>query len=1297
MNEVQFISHFEGLNLDQNITKYEKKIKNGMAELINMTNQIKIENFLSGDLSDPLIIDYIDVINSVKRIPTKIYNHFTGMNSGIILDWILIIMKNPEAFARIVAKYFRNDSKNLSYFSAITFPGLFHHFFTEDFQKLSYQFLMSMLESGDIGTFWYFCLSFIESSSNFSIVLWSNFLNFNENQNIFFSSSHFSQQNSQPKIQKSQVFFRFLKCLKIASSSLSIYQQQIIKKFFDANAATCSFFLCKYFIERSFFWFRGNEPDRENQVSEKRNPSASSSDRSGQNPFLSADSSSHQNSSDNTYNEAIYQNNIFNQKNANYVRSLNEEMIKILEYAALNPKSPQFTAIVNVLTSSGLSRFVPNLVSSHTYFILSQRDCYLIQEIIKKNAQDKKAEIKDQHENEFSNQNINSNDIKFVNVFPLTKDSFANFIPMSIEIPLANFIKLYNDKKGFNPNREDFSIFQIKNSKFEKLMDLIIFDHFIENEYSKRKHEQIRSHFCFASKLLQKKQFVKRKMIDFNGFYGYFQAHNYKIKRHTHSNQSVFNESKPKKGITSYNSYYSHKTENIFDLPKLSTLSPEPAAPKCPLSSIVKNDNDSTNSFEYSHEKKSVKRRVVFNQSSDDDDLNSFKIDQVPYKNEKNRRKSLNIRRSFSDLNPGQKRDFGYNNDEYVMKVETKQPRKKRPTFNLIESTYHSNQIGNETNSSTPSSRKNNSNENQNEKANKVKSDNADENDDDDDNNNDLEEVEKTSKKKDKKQEKKRKKKEKKEKKKNKKNKNKEEKKQNEKSKEDDKEVEKEEKILLKENEKKEKKEKKKLLKQKKEEEKRQKINKKKEKRREKMRKNIEKKIRKNSEIFLSGDLANDDDDDSDSNRSLNENKIQSDNNSSDLSDSLILDLNDQKSPRNDSSSESNNNNNDDEKDVKKDDDKKVESKAAKETNSKNFELRKFKSPKKKRKSNIHSKSDLYAYFSSSILLSSSPTKEIHPILHSLIPQIEDNESKLILYCIKLNDFEFNSKKVDQITSQYVMLFNSQRLRKIRKYLTIHSNWFRAAKFLASEIDFMSDFNIGTAIIIFCQICKFFSPLSSYTQDALNEISLSSYSNGSAENNMKAKSKNTIITNKELLQSSISIEEESENSSNDSTSVYKSTFNENDNSIVSDTETSLDIYSYKNDDDYDSESTNSIENTNSNSELNSNAFEQSSYLMKDSKGNQVSIFPPTLISKDIVKFLRFVLMLSHTDCFIRYFTWITRVLVVFPQIKIIICQIYGHDVSHLEIAFKTLLAKIDKPLLIEIGKEVFKKPEIDEN
>lgn len=1296
MNEIQFISHLKGLNLDQNIPKLEKKIKNDITELINVTNQIKIENFLSGDLSDLLTVNYIDIINSIKRKPTRIYSNFTGMNSGIILEWIMSILQNPEAYARFVVKYFRTNNKNLNYFSAITFPCLFHHFFTEDFQKLSYRFLLSMLETGDIGTFWYFCLSFIESSSNFSTVLWTNFLNLNQNQSIFFTKSHISPGDSnqnqlayQPKIQRSQIFFLFLKCLKTASTALSVYQQQIVKKFFEANAPTCAFFLCKYFIERSFFWFRGNEPDQKGQISSEMHSgsSKSSSDRSANNPFLSENSLSYssKNESNSSYDESIsYKNDLYSGKNAAFARSLNEEIIKILEYAALNPKSPQFTKIVNVLTTSNYSRFVPNIVGSHTNFILSPRDCYLIQEIIRQNLHDLEEESK-KNGNEGKDSSSIINNINFVKVFPLTTDSFNNFAPMSMEIPLVSFFEVYKDKKlnnfnSFDSNSKDLSLFDIKNDKLQKLLDLAMFNRFIENELSKRKFEQSRSHFCFASKLLQKNQFVKRKMIDFNSFYGYFQTN--RIKRHTHSDQTAFNENKgnkAKKGITSHKSYYGNNASNLFDLPILSIppLSPEPKTSRCPLSNTVNTSykhesSDSAHSFQ----EKKINRKVVFNTNYDDDFQDTpFSLQ---YASSTHRRRQTYF---HSQTNLKITSDFGYNNEEYVMKTEVKN--KKRSSF-YNEKSFQTNSYNNHSDPNNTISNNNNQNDND---------------------GNQASEKEKPKKKDLKKEKKKLKKEKRKEKKQAKKEKN-EERKNKEKIKDDEKEEKREEKILMKEVEHKEKKEKKEFSKLKKEEEKLKKIRKKKEKRREKMRKDQEKKIKKNSEISLSDSFNNDDNNDDDSLEVSNNNQIESrmrsksDNNDIDENSNIFPNQGDssdhessQESQRHYNSSIGENENSSEDENI---DDKKV---------SENIKLKKSK--KKKRE---YTDENIDSYVSSSILLTTCDRqKNVTPILNNLIPQIENNESQLILYCIKINDFEFKSRRVNKITTQYVQLINSLRIRKIRKYTICHSNWISAANLLANEIDFMSDFNIGTAIIIFCQICKFFSPLSTYGQTSTGSIPaiFPSSSNGSAENNISGnrkllrskslekfrKNKKNIKLDKSIHQSishyenlpNLSIKEEESDFKIENEKINNE---ENKKRNNSDTDSIFDIYSYSGYKDHE-------DSENTYSDINDSTLSNSFNMIKDYKddtnNSQIFIFPPSLINKDVVKFLKFVLMLSHTDCFIQYFTWISKVLVVFPQIKNLLGQIYGIDVSHLEMAFKILLSKIDLSLLIKIREEVFKE------
>ncbi|OHT11372.1 hypothetical protein TRFO_19174 [Tritrichomonas foetus] len=485
MNEQDFKNHLSQLNVEKNIMKLERQNKQMLLDLLTITHQIKIENFFSSDFADLLKVDFVEIINLSKRTPQRIHNFLTGMNSGIVLDWLILILQNPEKFAIIVVDYFRTRNEYLSYFAAITFPSIFHHFFTNGFQKLSYRFLISMLESGDIGTFWYFCLSFIESTSNFSLVLWENFLNFE------LSVSSISDPSSK---MSGPIFYKFLKCLKSASCSLSIYQHSILKKFNEVNSPTCALFVCKYLIERSFNWFHlkfnGNKTAINSRI---------------------------------TNRQSIQ--NIFQLSN------FHNEITKILDFSSQHPNSPQFKMIIHTLTVATNSRFVADIVGTHSNLIICQHDCYLIQDIIKKSV---------------FNEELKENTIRFVKIFPVNKESIKNFVPMSLEIPLNMCFKKKEltpgDTKTNQPGSSSFSslnnndfhpkpiskqpdvtrVLNMSNNlmldthdeklliyddeKFEYLLKLGAFKSFVENEISKRKYEQIRSHYSFTEKLLQSKK-----------------------------------------------------------------------------------------------------------------------------------------------------------------------------------------------------------------------------------------------------------------------------------------------------------------------------------------------------------------------------------------------------------------------------------------------------------------------------------------------------------------------------------------------------------------------------------------------------------------------------------------------------------------------------------------------------------------------------------------------------------------------------------------------------------------------
>ena len=435
------------LNIDSKITHFEKESKESFIKFLGVCHEINVKKFFTTDFADMIPIDFVELDNEILKTPMKIHTVFSSLASGIVLEWLSIILKHPEEFAHIVVKYFQKDNSHLSSFAAISFPAMFHNFYTEEFQQLAYSFLSSILDIGDIGTFWYFCLAFLESSSLFSRVLWENF----ESLEIQSLSNNFNNAN---------IFFNFLECLKKASLSLSIYQHKIIKKFNEANRPTCSLFICKYLIEKSLFLFDANP------------------------------------------------NSIFNEpsKKESYVKN---QIFQILEYSTQNPNSPHYSSIINILSISECSIYLAPIQLSHVYLVLSPHDCYLIQDIIKESSKS------------MSNDSIKApkdemNGMKFIQMYPLKKNYIDNYSPISIELSAISLeLHLLHKEHSMDINVPFFcdtffgqnSFKDIKKRSLERLINLLCFQKYIENEFIKLTSDKIKYTFTFMNKLHQKKFF----------------------------------------------------------------------------------------------------------------------------------------------------------------------------------------------------------------------------------------------------------------------------------------------------------------------------------------------------------------------------------------------------------------------------------------------------------------------------------------------------------------------------------------------------------------------------------------------------------------------------------------------------------------------------------------------------------------------------------------------------------------------------------------------------------------------
>lgn len=1088
MIENEFAHLISGLNLNQNIVKLKKKIKANMLELITVTNQIKVENFFSSDLADLLKSDYISIINSIKQASNRIHNVYGLSKSGIIFEWLIVILQNPEEYGKLVVRYFHQNNLNLGYFAAVTFPAIFHQFYTAIFQKLAYRFLKSILESQDIGTFWYFSLSFLESTSNFSKVLWENFQNLDNNSDSILYNYSMSQSNgfrnlysyngkvnlaskSQWNIQTSQIFMFFLKCLKNASSTLSIYQQKILKKLFQASPPTCALFICKYLILRPFFLLRGDD-NGTRQPSACSIPSISSSFSSNlSSTFLSEFNYEDNQSTHGAFNLNKNQSFMSNASPTFFRRIINEEILKIIEFASLNGNSPQFLSIYNAITKVDYSRFVPNMVGTHTNFIVSPFDCYIIQDIIKHTE--------------------DTDPIKFVKVYLVPDDAINDFKPMSIEIPLSN---IFGDSK-IQVERTDSSIYQLdifdqKDEKLEDLLDLAFFDKFIDNELSRRNFQQKQTLACFLSKLLQRCSMTKNDSIGLNDLYGYLD----KSKKRLSSRIGIHRSSTVADGLDSLMA-----SPSLFTKPE--TRANISLAASTLNSRLIKHSQIAQSSYPFPTLTPSRSTEYLHQFDSHSDSKQSGDLI----------RKKSTMKPSFYDANVLILSD---EDSADIDLIHTSNGHYYRCSSNANDEKNHSGD------SSICS------------KERKVS----------------FEEID------------------------------------------DKKEIKMIEKRLKKEK-RMSRQALKQMVKERKEEKKTKKLEKKKKKQEE-----ITKSTKKEKKSKLMPNLNLDV-------------KLEPETTETGLLNDIIQ-L---------SSSES---------------DIPLATTSCLSARSKHTEFA-LSTPnlpnairtmnKKKKTKRTKSDSCLLneSYVKESFLSILSEKVMVVPLLEDIINNVQCNETKMMLYCIKLNDFEYKSTDLDSITYEFSNLMNAQRILKFGKYKAKYSMWLSAASLIANQIDFMNEIKIGSAIFIFCQLCSFFFPISTKNHSAI----------------LKSKSIE-MLTSKSITRKSRNLGK----SPNDSLLDFE----------ISEKDSSEDNFEYEEESD------------------------NQSFISTQKMPIPVYTEP---INHNVVKFIRLALMLSKTDCFLRYITWILKILVAFPELRRLLGNLYGVEFSYVELAFKTFLSEIDMNLL----------------
>lgn len=215
--------------------KYTPSFFENMMRLQSVARSICLFEYAVRESEHSALISPANALVSVKLEPKKFMALVSTNISEITKDWIVELLSKPRELADAVHNFFREEKSELKLFSMVTFPALFHHFITMEFQKAGLVFIQRMIRSHDRKFFEPFLVSFMDSSRLFSSSFWRCFEDFG--------------QGSVGSLSLGDVFVLVIKALKVAINCLSSYQQEAINLYISKDKDDFNSFFCAFLQE----------------------------------------------------------------------------------------------------------------------------------------------------------------------------------------------------------------------------------------------------------------------------------------------------------------------------------------------------------------------------------------------------------------------------------------------------------------------------------------------------------------------------------------------------------------------------------------------------------------------------------------------------------------------------------------------------------------------------------------------------------------------------------------------------------------------------------------------------------------------------------------------------------------------------------------------------------------------------------------------------------------------------------------------------------------------------------------
>ncbi|OHT07932.1 hypothetical protein TRFO_05049 [Tritrichomonas foetus] len=149
-------------------------ISNLQLQILSRQNTL-LTHFASRPTTISIFGSSQTILKSIEKSPRKLINKYSSHILNRLSMWTITLVTMPNEAANSISKFYTSDNEKLKFFGYVTFPALFHHFKTDEFNRSAAALIFHLIASHPLYIANVFVISYFRNCSSFFEALWHNY------------------------------------------------------------------------------------------------------------------------------------------------------------------------------------------------------------------------------------------------------------------------------------------------------------------------------------------------------------------------------------------------------------------------------------------------------------------------------------------------------------------------------------------------------------------------------------------------------------------------------------------------------------------------------------------------------------------------------------------------------------------------------------------------------------------------------------------------------------------------------------------------------------------------------------------------------------------------------------------------------------------------------------------------------------------------------------------------------------------------------------------------------------------